>query len=486
MADGRSTKPGLETLHRPIAHDSAERHVSGTALYVDDIPEPRGLLHLQLGLSAHAHAKIIELDLSQVAAAPGIVSVLTYADIPGRNDVAPIFGDDLLFAEDIVVYHGQSVFGVAAETLAAARAAARLANIAYDPLPAILTIEEARRAQSILEPAQTMSLGDASAALKTSAHRLSGQIALGGQDHFYLEGQVAMAIPLEGGDLKVYSSTQNPTETQHLIAALLGLPDAAVTVEVRRMGGGFGGKETQSALVAAAAALSAHKTGRPSKLCLDRDDDLILTGKRHDFEASYDVGFDETGLIEGIRIELSARCGCSADLSLAINDRAMFHADNCYFLKNAEIVSHRYKTNTVSNTAFRGFGGPQGMVVIERVMDRIAAHLDRDPADIRHANLYRAPDRAKTPYHQIVEDSVAGDLIDELMVTSNYRERRQQINTYNAAHPYSKRGIALTPVKFGISFTTTHLNQAGALIHLYTDGSIFTSITVARRWGKAS
>ncbi len=463
--------PRLVSVGQPLAHDSAVGHVTGSALYVDDLPEPPGLLHLAFGQSAHAHARIVAMDLAAVRAAPGVVAVYTAADIPGANNVGPVAHDDPLLAERAVHFVGQPVFLVAATSAKAARMAAQLAHITYEELPAILTIAQARAAGSTLEAAQRMARGDAAAALAVAPHRLAGRIAMGGQEHFYLEGQVAQAIPGEAGALHVAASTQHPSEVQHLIAAMLGLGSADVTVEVRRMGGAFGGKETQAALFAAAAALAAAKTGRPARLRADRDDDMALTGKRHDFTIGYEVGFDGAGRIHGIVFDLASRCGATLDLSAAINDRAMFHADNCYFLENVEIVSHRFRTNTVSNTAFRGFGGPQGMMGIERVMDAIAAQLQVDPLAVRQRNLY-APGRAVTPYGMAIEEHVAPPLIAELAERARYGERRAAVARFNAAHRVLKKGLALTPVKFGISFTTTHLNQAGALVHLYTDGSI--------------
>jgi xanthine dehydrogenase large subunit len=469
MADASSTAGDI--IGAEIAHDSAEKHVTGRALYIDDMPEPQGLLHVQLGLSTNAHAKIQKLDLDAVRAAPGVIAVLTVADIPGKNDVSPIAGDDPLFAADEVLYWGQALFAVAAETWQAARQAARLARVEYEDLPALLDIAAARKANSTIEEAKTFAMGDVAAALKAAPNRLKGRIVMGGQDHFYLEGQVAMAVRGEDGDILVHSSTQNPSEMQHVIARVLGLSAHQVICEVRRMGGGFGGKETQSSLIAAAAALVTAKTGRPAKLRLDRDDDMIATGKRHDFEAEYDVGFGANGRLAGVDIELASRCGYSADLSMAINDRAMFHSDNAYFLNTARIVSHRLRTHTVSNTAFRGFGGPQGMMAIERVMDEIAIELGKDPLDIRLANLY-APGRDETPYGQRVEEHILPQMIRALETSSGYRARREAIKAWNAQNTYVKRGLALTPVKFGISFTATHLNQAGALVHVYSDGSV--------------
>jgi xanthine dehydrogenase large subunit len=474
MADATTSRPNDSSsgvIGAEIAHDSAEKHVSGRALYVDDMPEPRGLLHLALGLSSGAHAKIVKLDLSAVRSAPGVVTVLTAKDVPGKNDVSPICGDDPLFADGEVLYHGQALFAVAAETRAAARAAVQLAKAEYEDRPALLDIAAARKAESTIEPAKTFHMGDAAAALKAAPRRLKSRIVIGGQDHFYLEGQVAMAILGEDGDVTVYSSTQNPSETQHVVGRVLGLQSHQVICEVRRMGGGFGGKETQSMQIATAAALVATKTGRPAKLRLDRDDDMVLTGKRHDFEADFEVGFDDQGRLHALDLELASRCGYSADLSMAINDRAMFHSDNAYFLNAAHILSHRLRTHTVSNTAFRGFGGPQGMIAIERVMDEIAIATGRDPLDVRKANLY-APGRDTTPYGQTVEEHIIAPMIEALEKSSNYRARREAIKAWNAANVHIKRGLSLTPVKFGISFTATHLNQAGALVHLYEDGSV--------------
>ena len=459
-------------VHVALPHDSAERHVAGSAIYIDDLPEPPGLLHVHLGMSARAHAKIVKLDLSAVRASPGVVLVLSAQDIPGENDVSPVIHDDRLFADGEVLHVGQSLFAVAATSIAAARAAAAKAVVEYEDLPAAIDIAAAREMDLKIEASQRMARGDAHAALEASPRRVRGRFSMGGQDHFYLEGQVALATPREGGDVHIWSSTQHPSEVQHLIARVLDRPHTAVTVEVRRMGGGFGGKETQASLFAAAAALVAVKTGRPAKCRPDRDEDMVMTGKRHDFEVAYDVGFDDEGRLTGLSLELASRCGATTDLSMAINDRAMFHADNAYYLPAVEILSHRFKTHTVSNTAFRGFGGPQGMLAIERVMDAVAVELGLDPLEVRRRNLYGGEGRNLTPYHQVVEDNVAPQLIDELAASCDYDARRRAIEAFNRASPVLKKGIALTPVKFGISFTTTHLNQAGALIHLYADGSI--------------
>jgi xanthine dehydrogenase large subunit len=474
----QSEEAGSATLrgdvHQALRHDSAHLHVSGQARYIDDIPEPAGCLHLYIGTSTRAHARIVNLDLSAVRAAPGVVLVLTAKDIPGINDVGAVIHDEPVFAEGEVICQGQSLFAVTAVTRKAARLAALKAKVTYEELPAYITIEQARAANSLIEPSQIMSSGNAQESIKGAPLSLSGAIEMGGQDHFYLEGQIALATPGENGSVHVFSSTQNPTEAQHLVAHVLGIPSNQVTVEVRRMGGGFGGKETQSALLAAASSLAAVRTGRPVKFRLDRDDDMIVTGKRHDFSVSYSAGFDAGGRLAGASFDLASRCGASTDLSMAINDRAMFHADNCYFLGAARIVSHRLRTHTVSNTAFRGFGGPQGMVAVERMMDEIAFRVGRDPLDVRLDNLYAGPGRNETPYGQIVEDNIARELMETLAESANYRARRAEIEAFNkrGESPVIRRGIALTPVKFGISFTTTFLNQAGALVQLYSDGSI--------------
>jgi xanthine dehydrogenase large subunit len=465
----------------PTAHDSAYKHTAGAALYVDDIPAPAGCLYVYIAISNVAHAKVAPVSFDSVRACEGVVRDLTSDDIPGVNNVGPIAHDEPLFAiggdGGLVQSEGQALFAVVADTLDAACAAAETAAIEYEELPAILTIDQALEASSLLEPPYAMARGDAKAAMPASAHRLKGRVEIGGQEHFYLEGHAALAIPGEDDDVTIYCSSQHPSEIQHKVAEVLGAPNNAVTVEVRRMGGGFGGKETNGNLPTAAVALAAKLTGRPARICYDRDDDFIMTGKRHDFRIDYDVGFDADGRIEAIIMDQAARCGWSQDLSMAICDRAMFHADNCYYLPNVLINSYRCRTNTASNTAFRGFGGPQGMIGIERVMDEIAFALGKDPLEVRRTNFYAShtdagQDRKITPYHMTVEDCVIGEIVDDLVVSSDYVARRAAIAKWNATHDVLKKGIALTPVKFGISFTKTHLNQAGALVHIYADGSV--------------
>jgi xanthine dehydrogenase large subunit len=463
---------GSAVVGAPVPHDSAVLHVAGEALYTDDLPEPRDLLHLALGVSPIAHGRLRGLDLAAVLAEPGVVDVFAAADVPGRNDVGPIQQDDPIFAQDVVQFAGQPVFAVAAGDVNTARRAARLARFDLDPLPAILTIEDAMAAESYVLPPVHVTRGDAAAALAGAPHRLRGRVQAGGQDHFYLEGQIAMAVPREHGGMHVFTSTQHPGEVQHMVAHALGVAAHDVVVECRRMGGGFGGKETQMSLFACVAAIAARRTGRAAKLRLDRDDDMRSTGKRHAFAYHYDVGFDADGRILGLDLTLASRCGFSADLSGPVNDRAVFHADNAYWLPDVALHSYRCKTHTVSDTAFRGFGGPQGMFPIEHVIDEIARALGRDPLDVRRVNLYGADTRNVTPFGMAVEDNIAPAIIDRLAASSRYRERRAAIAEWNRANPVVKRGIALTPVKFGISFTATHYNQAGALLHLYNDGTL--------------
>lgn len=454
-----------------VKHDSAWKHVSGQARYIDDLPMPEALLHAAVGHSEQAHARILSMDLEAVRNYPGVVAVITAKDVPGHLDIGPVFPGDPVLADDIVEHIGQPIFAVAAASHDAARKAARLAKVEYQPLDAIVTVKQALDQQLFVRPSHTQQRGEPDRALAEAPNRLRGEQQVGGQEHFYLEGQACLAEPTEDGGMFVHTSSQHPSEVQKLVAEVLGLPIHEVQAEVRRMGGGFGGKETQAAPLACVAALLAHATGRPVKYRLSRADDMVQTGKRHDFYNTYDIGFDDDGLIRGADIMVAGRCGYSPDLSDAIVDRAMFHADNAYYLDQARVVGHRCKTHTVSNTAFRGFGGPQGMMIIEKAMDDIARHLGRDPLDVRKLNLYR-PGRDTTHYGQTVEQHVLAELMENLEASSDYRRRRAQVTSFNRTSPVLKRGLALTPVKFGISFTAKHLNQAGALVHIYTDGSI--------------
>ena len=459
----------------PVRHDAAVLHVTGDATYVDDIPAPKGTLHLAFGLSEIAHGRIRRMDLSRVRAAPSVVAVITAEDLPGANNVSPMPVPEPLLAEGTAHFAGQPLFIVAAESHYAARAAARRAEIDYDPLPAIISFDEAIAANSDLDEPMICMRGNPGAAISAAPHVVEGKVEIGGQEHFYLEGQIALALPSESGTMAVQCSSQHPSEIQHHVANAIGVPMSSVKVEVRRMGGAFGGKESQCSPLACACAVSAKLTGKACKMRYDRDDDMIVTGKRHEFRIEYRAGFHNNGRIAGVEFKHFARCGWSHDLSMAVADRAVLHSDNAYFLPNFGIVSRRLRTNTQSATAFRGFGGPQGAIGIERVMDHGASALGLTGDVVRRANYYKAPDSTPpqtTHYGMAVEDCVIGEITDELLERSEFAARQSEIREWNAANPYIKRGIAMTPVKFGISFTLTHLNQGGALVQIYQDGSI--------------
>ncbi len=465
------TAAGAAGSARP--HESAVGHVSGAAVYTDDIPAPAGALYAYPGLSSVARGRIVSMDLDAVRRAAGVVAVVTSEDIPGHRDIGPVFPGDPLLAQGEVLYHGQPLFAVAATSQQAARRAARLAKVEYEAMPAELDVEAALAGGSFVRPTHTQQRGDAGAALDNAQHVIRGEFHSGGQEQMYLEGQASMAVPQEDGGVLVYSSTQHPSEGQKLVAEVLGLPLSKVTFEVRRMGGAFGGKETHANQWACLAALLARVTGKAVKLRLARADDFAATGKRHPFYSRYAVAHDSQGMIEALDLELAGNCGNSPDLSDAIVDRAMFHSDNCYFLPAARIVGHRVKTDTVSHTAFRGFGGPQGMLAIENIIEQIATATGLDPLDVRKRNFYSEEGgRDTTHYGQRIEQHIIAPLVERLEQAAAYRQRRQDLLAFNAQSPVLKRGLSLTPVKFGISFTVQHLNQAGALIHIYTDGSI--------------
>lgn len=460
--------------HTDRIHDSAAKHVTGRADYTDDIAMPEGTLHAYLGVSTVAHAKLPGIDYTDVLATPGVIGVLTAEDVPGVNDISPTgLNDEPVFPTDLIQFYGQPLFAVVAETRDIARRAAEKARIDYDALPHALDPIAAQEAgYGYVTAPLKLERGNVDPVLKNAPNRIQGRMTVGGQDHMYLEGHIAFAIPGEDDDVIVHCSTQHPSEAQHMVAHVLGVPSNAVVVNVRRMGGGFGGKESQMNLFCAVAAMAAKKWNRAVKIRPDRDQDMTATGKRHDFVIDYNVAFDDAGRIQALDASFAARCGFSADLSGPVTDRALFHADNAYFYPNVRLNSHPMKTNTVSNTAFRGFGGPQGVIAAERMIEEIAYATGQDPLDVRKANFYGGEGRTLTPYHQEVEDNILDRLVSELEETSDYRQRRAEIIDFNRTSPILKKGIALTPVKFGISFTATWYNQAGALVHVYNDGSI--------------
>ncbi len=452
-------------------HESARAHVAGSATYVDDIGEVRGTLHAAPIMSQVARGRLRGIDASAALRMPGVRGVFTTKDIPGDKYLATPKHDEPIFVIDLVEHIGQVAGVVVADTVMQARRAARAVKLDIEALPAHLTVQAAHAAQSYVLPPVFVKRGDASAALASSPHVMEGTFEIGGQEHFYLEGQVAYVLPQEQGQWLAYSSTQHPGEVQHWISHALHLKNSAVRVECRRMGGGFGGKETQAGHMAVWAAIAATHLKCPVKLRLDRDDDFMITGKRHPFAYEYSVGFDDRGLIKGLKLTMLVNCGFSADLSGPVANRAIFHSDNAYYLSDVAIASYRCKTNVQSHTAFRGFGGPQGMIVIETIIGDIARRLGLDPFDVRMRNLYGTTDRNVTHYQMKVEDNILQPLLTQLEQDSNYRARRKAIAKWNKASPVIKRGMAITPVKFGISFTATLFNQAGALVHVYTDGS---------------
>ncbi|QNP61449.1 xanthine dehydrogenase molybdopterin binding subunit [Paenacidovorax monticola] len=453
-------------------HESARAQVAGSAHYIDDLPEVKGTLYAAPILSSVAHGRLNGVDATAALALPGVRGVVLSADIPGDKLLAAFAHDEPVFAIDTVQFVGQVIGLVVADSVMQARRAARKVKADIAPLPAVLTVQQALAAESYVLPPVFVRRGDAQAALDRAPHRVAGHFEVGGQEHFYLEGQIAYAMPLEQRQWWIYSSTQHPGEVQHWVAHALGIDNHAVRVECRRMGGGFGGKETQAGHLAVWAAVAANKFGRPVKLRLDRDDDFLVTGKRHPFAYDWEAGYDDSGRITGLKLRMAANCGFSADLSGPVADRAVFHTDNAYFLENVEIASYRCKTNTQSHTAFRGFGGPQGVIVIEAILGDIARALGLDALDVRMRNLYGTTERNVTHYQMAVEDNILHDLLPQLERSSQYRERQQAIAAWNAQNAVLKRGLAITPVKFGISFTATLFNQAGALVHVYTDGSV--------------
>jgi xanthine dehydrogenase large subunit len=463
-------KNNLISEKRP--HESGIKHVTGKAFYTDDIPELPGTLYGAIGWSKKAHAIIKKINLDEVIKSEGVIEVVTSKDIDGRNDVGPVYDGDPIFPKK-AEYYGQPLFAVAAKTTELARKAVLKAKVSYKTLKPTITIKEALKKKSFVLKEKIIKKGEALKVIQNSVNRLKGNFTTGSQEHFALEGQTAFVIPQEDNDFKIFSSTQHPSETQQIIAKMLNQKSNTITVETRRIGGGFGGKETQSFIFAAICTLLAKKTKHPVKLRMDRDDDIIITGKRHDFYSEYEVGFNELGIIKGLKLKLASRCGASPDLSGAINERALLHIDNAYYLENILVENYLCKTNTASNTAFRGFGGNQGMMVIENIIDNIASSLKKDPAEIRRRNFYQNKKKNITHYNMKIEDNVIHEIFDQLLKSSNYKSRQSSIKKFNNENKYLKKGIAITPVKFGISFTTWHLNQAGALVHIYcNDGSV--------------
>ncbi len=458
-----------------VAHESAALHVTGEARYIDDLLISESLLVGRVVYSPYARARIVSFDLSKAKKSPCVAAVLSFNDITGHNQMGPVVKDEPCLAEKEVNFVGQAVFLIAAKTDAECRAAERLINVQYQPLEPILTIEEAIAKNNLLGPPRSMNRGDADAALKRSPNTINGELCTGAAEHWYLESQAALSVPGEGNEMMVHSSSQNPSETQAVVAEVLGVRKKDVVVEVRRMGGGFGGKETQANHVACWSALLARATGRPVKIRLFRDDDMIMTGKRHRFLIRYEAGYDNDGKIEAVKLELNSDAGAATDLSFAIMERAMLHCDNAYYIPNMSVLARVWKTNLPSNTAMRGFGGPQGMAAIETIIDRIAREVQKDPVEIRKMNFYGLADNNVTHYGQTVENNHLHTMYDQLIRSSEYAARRQAVNEFNRSNEFLKKGLALTPVKFGISFTTTHLNQAGALVNIYNDGTILVN-----------
>jgi len=455
-----------------IEHESAVKHVTGKAIYTDDISEPKNLLHAVIGYSNCSKGVIKKIDYKDVLSSEGVVDIITEKDIEGINDVGPIFKGDKIFTSKNIEYYGQPIFAVIAKTNNLAKKAALKVKIDLKISKPIVSIEEALKKKSFVLKPKHLTRGNIKDGFKKSDNILKGKLYSGGQDHFYLEGQIAMTIPQEDNNFLVYSSTQHPSETQQIIGKVLKQNYNSIHVIVRRIGGGFGGKETQSFLFAAITSIAAKKLSKPVKLRVDRDDDMIMTGKRHDFLFDYEVGFNNNGEILALKLMMASRCGISPDLSGAINDRAIYHIDNAYYIPNIEINSYRCKTNTVSNTAFRGFGGPQGMFCIENIIENISQKLKLEASEIRKINFYKDKIKNTTHYGMKITDNVIEDIFNKLIKKSNYKKRKVEIDNFNKKNKVLKKGIAITPVKFGISFTTTHLNQGGALVHIYTDGSI--------------
>ncbi len=456
-------------------YDSAIQHVSGESMFINDLSSGEQSLHGHVVYSPFAAASISSINIEEAIKLPGIHAILSAKDIPGENQMGPVVKDEPCLAQNEVTFIGQAVLLIAADSKEKALAAEEKIRIEYKPIEAVISLQDAINKKLELSPPRKIETGDVDKAMKASEHVLSGSLITGPQEHWYLETQTCLSVPLEGRELKVFSSTQHPSETQAIISEVLAWPKNSITVEVRRVGGAFGGKETQANHVAAWTSLLAVKTNRPVKIHLDRDTDQIITGKRHPFLSNYKIGFTKEGLITAFDVELNTDAGSSTDLTNAILERSLFHVDNAYFIPNLRAIGKAWKTNKPSNTAFRGFGAPQGMAVIEQAIDRLARFLDKDPATIRKMNFYGEANNNITHYGEAVENNRLHLLWDKLTDSSDYWGKKDEVQAFNKENKYRKRGLALTPVKFGISFTTTFLNQAAALVNLYTDGSVIVN-----------
>ena len=465
----------MPAVGQNIPHDSAAGHVSGESIFLDDVAPARGELLVDYLGSPVAHGRVISLDLTEAKKIPGVVGLFTHKDVPGHNTFGPIIKDEHVLVEDIATFIGDPIVLIAAESKTAIKAAKRAIKLQMEELEPVFTIEQAIEKDTFIGFKRIIAQGDAAAAYQTSPHRLEGSLTIGGQEHFYLESQVAICYPGEYGQMTVHSSTQHPTETQNLVAEIIGVPFNKVVCICKRMGGAFGGKESQAATPAAMAAMVAMKTKRPARIVYGKDDDMRVTGKRHPYLSKYKVGFDDAGRILSLTVELFSNGGCSCDLSPSVLERSMLHSDNAYYLPNVHITGRVCKTNLPSNTAFRGFGGPQGVVSTENIIEEIARHLGVDSYDVRMANLYGIHDRNVTPYGQIYTNNVLAKLLGDLRESSEYNQRRRDIKNFNRTSTTHVRGLSMTPVKFGISFTKKTLNQGNALVNIYTDGSVMVS-----------
>ena len=464
-----------KVVGKQVPHDSAVGHVTGEALFVDDLPSAKNELIVDYIASPVAHGKIKSLNYEELAKLDGIVEVFTHADIPGHNLYGPVIKDERFLAEDIVEYVGQPIAIIAGESRRAIRQAKKRTLLEIQELTPVFTIDEAITAKQFIGVPRTFKQGNFDKAWRESKHKLTGTFVSNGQEQFYLESQAALAWPGEYGEIQVHSSSQNPTEIQEVVAEALGLGFHEVVCVCKRMGGGFGGKETQAVIPAVMAALVAAKTQRPARVAYSKDDDMRSTGKRHPYKIHYKAAFTSEGKITGVKFDIYSNGGAAADLSTAIMERTLFHSENAYFIPNLVFNGTICKTNFPPNTAFRGFGGPQGMANIENVIQEIAIYLKKDALEVRRLNCYSHHERNVTPYGQIVQNHILPEIIDQLAKTSEYRKRMTGVEEFNRQSTTHLRGLALTPMKFGISFTTKFLNQGNALVNVYKDGTVQVS-----------